>query len=243
MRSYAATVSDDRPAAQPQHDAGTLGQTLAVVPRIETNAAAPRGAAGCVPADHRGTDTWLLEPHDPDQPIEPDQPAAGGRRPQCGLSGRADGAGAVCRRGDRHLLVADRGRGPGAGDGRLRAGVGDVFPVGPTRVTCTATDAAAATATCGFDVNVQRVPQLTRTKFLAFGDSVTAGEVTAPALGGATFGPWLDRRPGRDADGGVSGRPQRAADPSLFAAAHHRRERRRCPRSWRPKRWHVFATR
>jgi lysophospholipase L1-like esterase len=35
---------------------------------------------------------------------------------------------------------------------------------------------------------VQRVPQLTRTKFLAFGDSVTAGEVTAPALGPATTG-------------------------------------------------------
>jgi lysophospholipase L1-like esterase len=48
-------------------------------------------------------------------------------------------------------------------------------------VRCTATDATQATASCSFSVNVNApVPQLARTKFLAFGDSMTAGEVSRP---------------------------------------------------------------
>ena len=54
-------------------------------------------------------------------------------------------------------------------------------------MTCRATDAATQAASCSFNVTVSLVPQLTRTKFLAFGDSFTAGEV-ATATGGAAVG-------------------------------------------------------
>jgi lysophospholipase L1-like esterase len=45
-----------------------------------------------------------------------------------------------------------------------------------------ASDAAGTTRTCGFSVIVtaQVSPRLSRTKFLSFGDSLTAGEVTVP---------------------------------------------------------------
>jgi lysophospholipase L1-like esterase len=55
---------------------------------------------------------------------------------------------------------------------------GSLFPVGTTSVQCTATDASATTRSCSFSVTVaQPAPQLSRTKFLAFGDSTTIGEV------------------------------------------------------------------
>ena len=56
---------------------------------------------------------------------------------------------------------------------------GAPFPIGSTRVTCGATDARGATASCSFNVNVAP-PPLSRTTLLAFGDSMTAGEITAP---------------------------------------------------------------
>lgn len=56
---------------------------------------------------------------------------------------------------------------------------GAPFPIGTTRVTCGATDARGSTATCSFNVNIAP-PPLSRTTFLAFGDSMTAGEITAP---------------------------------------------------------------
>jgi lysophospholipase L1-like esterase len=56
-----------------------------------------------------------------------------------------------------------------------------MFPIGATTVRCTATDAVQASASCSFAVTVTApVPQITRTKFLAFGDSMTAGEVSRP---------------------------------------------------------------
>jgi lysophospholipase L1-like esterase len=59
---------------------------------------------------------------------------------------------------------------------------GSLFPIGTTEVQCTATDAAPSTRSCSFSVNVTAAPpQLTRTKFMAFGDSTTAGEVPVPA--------------------------------------------------------------
>lgn len=61
---------------------------------------------------------------------------------------------------------------------------GATFPLGATTVGCTATDAAARQAVCGFTVTVSRLPTLQRTSFLAFGDSVTAGEVTSPTTSG-----------------------------------------------------------
>ncbi|MCL4811246.1 MAG: HYR domain-containing protein [Vicinamibacteraceae bacterium] len=59
---------------------------------------------------------------------------------------------------------------------------GTTFAIGTTSVRCTATDATSATASCTFDVVVAPPPgRLTATTFLAFGDSVTAGEITVAA--------------------------------------------------------------
>ncbi len=60
---------------------------------------------------------------------------------------------------------------------------GTTFPIGSTTVTCTATDGLNRTASCTFDVAVRKLPQLSRTRFLAFGDSITAGEVSFPVAG------------------------------------------------------------
>ncbi len=60
---------------------------------------------------------------------------------------------------------------------------GSLFPIGTTAVSCVATDQLNRTASCGFAVVVTRIPQLSRTRFLAFGDSTTAGEVVAPVAG------------------------------------------------------------
>ena len=61
------------------------------------------------------------------------------------------------------------------------------FPIGSTEVTCTATDSLSRTGTCSFAVNISKLPTLSRTRFLAFGDSITAGEVTVP-VGSLTSG-------------------------------------------------------
>ena len=61
-------------------------------------------------------------------------------------------------------------------------GSGSVFPVGETTVRCTARDADNAEASCTFPVAV-RVPQtITKTKFMAFGDSITEGAVSLAPL-------------------------------------------------------------
>ncbi len=52
---------------------------------------------------------------------------------------------------------------------------GSAFTPGITSVTCTATDAAGQRATCSFAVTITRPPQLTVTRFLAYGDSITWG--------------------------------------------------------------------
>lgn len=64
---------------------------------------------------------------------------------------------------------------------------GTPFSVGTTRVSCAASDARNASASCTFNVNVAP-PPLSRTAFLAFGDSMTEGEVTAPVSTGAATG-------------------------------------------------------
>lgn len=53
----------------------------------------------------------------------------------------------------------------------------DTFPVGTTAVACTATDALGQQGTCSTMVTVEVPPVLPVTDFLAFGDSLTAGEV------------------------------------------------------------------
>jgi lysophospholipase L1-like esterase len=57
---------------------------------------------------------------------------------------------------------------------------GSEFPVGSSPVTCNASDQASQTAACSFSVIVEAIPQIAKTKFLAFGDSITQG-VTSPA--------------------------------------------------------------
>ena len=57
---------------------------------------------------------------------------------------------------------------------------GTKFPIGETRVDCTARDNRARTATCSITIRVSKAASLSRTRFLAFGDSITAGEVTFP---------------------------------------------------------------
>jgi lysophospholipase L1-like esterase len=57
-------------------------------------------------------------------------------------------------------------------------GSGNEFPNGTTVVTCEAVDAAARKGSCTFSVVVTLVPRIERTKFLAFGDSITEGKRT-----------------------------------------------------------------
>ena len=52
---------------------------------------------------------------------------------------------------------------------------GSTFPLGSTIVTCTAVDALARQASCNFAVTVTAAPRISKTKFLAFGDSITYG--------------------------------------------------------------------
>lgn len=52
---------------------------------------------------------------------------------------------------------------------------GSTFPLGSTTVSCTATDSLQRTATCSFAVTITPTPRIAKTKFLAFGDSITYG--------------------------------------------------------------------
>lgn len=55
------------------------------------------------------------------------------------------------------------------------------FPVGATTVQCTATASNNQTGSCTFQVTVTPPqPRISKTNFLAFGDSLTLGEVTTP---------------------------------------------------------------
>lgn len=55
------------------------------------------------------------------------------------------------------------------------------FPVGASTVTCTVYDALSQTASCSFDVAVAAVPRLLKTRFMAFGDSLTEGKLSSLA--------------------------------------------------------------
>jgi lysophospholipase L1-like esterase len=57
---------------------------------------------------------------------------------------------------------------------------GSAFAPGTHTVTCTATDQLSRQATCTFRIVINRLPQLQQTRFVAFGDSITAG-VYSPA--------------------------------------------------------------
>ena len=60
---------------------------------------------------------------------------------------------------------------------------GGVFGIGSTPGTCWASDALQQTASCDFQVTVLGPPKLAVTRFLAFGDSITAGVVSSPGGG------------------------------------------------------------
>jgi lysophospholipase L1-like esterase len=61
-------------------------------------------------------------------------------------------------------------------------GSSSIFPVGESTVRCTATDADTVRASCEFSVAI-RVPRtISKTKFMAFGDSITAGAVSLAPL-------------------------------------------------------------
>jgi lysophospholipase L1-like esterase len=55
---------------------------------------------------------------------------------------------------------------------------GTIFPVGLTSVGCTAADALARQATCGFTVTVTSTVRVQYTRFVAFGDSLTEGKLS-----------------------------------------------------------------
>jgi lysophospholipase L1-like esterase len=57
---------------------------------------------------------------------------------------------------------------------------GSVFQIGATSAECIATDQRQRIDTCLFTVTVTEPPKISLTRFLAFGDSMTAGEVDAP---------------------------------------------------------------
>jgi len=66
---------------------------------------------------------------------------------------------------------------------------GATFPVGSSSVECIATDALKRTASCSFLVAVSPAPRLSRTRILAFGDSITAGDVVVPGTDDVLLAP------------------------------------------------------
>jgi lysophospholipase L1-like esterase len=62
---------------------------------------------------------------------------------------------------------------------------GSAFAVGATPVSCTTRDGGQRTASCAFSVTVTRAPQLQASRFMAFGDSITAGVIPEVCTGGA----------------------------------------------------------
>jgi lysophospholipase L1-like esterase len=63
---------------------------------------------------------------------------------------------------------------------------GSTFPVGSSTVACTATDSRQRSSSCAFPIVVQSPARISLTKFVAFGDSITAGED-----GSNPLMPWL----------------------------------------------------
>ena len=65
---------------------------------------------------------------------------------------------------------------------------GAVFNIGMTPVSCTATDTKSVTAQCSFNVSVTVPPKISQTSFVAFGDSMTWGEVVSESSVAVTLG-------------------------------------------------------
>jgi lysophospholipase L1-like esterase len=60
------------------------------------------------------------------------------------------------------------------------AQAGSSFPIGQTLVTCTVVDSLQRQSSCNFNVTVTATPKLSKTSFVAFGDSLTFGTVRDP---------------------------------------------------------------
>jgi lysophospholipase L1-like esterase len=61
---------------------------------------------------------------------------------------------------------------------------GSVFDIGSKSVTCIGTDTKNVSAQCSFTVTLTAPPRLRVTNFVAFGDSMTRGEVVSEGFGG-----------------------------------------------------------
>jgi lysophospholipase L1-like esterase len=61
-------------------------------------------------------------------------------------------------------------------------GSSSMFAIGETAVRCTATDVNMTQASCGFRVTVRASQTIAKTKFMAFGDSITDGAVSLAPL-------------------------------------------------------------
>jgi len=59
-----------------------------------------------------------------------------------------------------------------------------LFPIGRTTVTCNGVDSRGVAASCALTVTVTSPPMLSLTHYVAFGDSITAGEITVIGEGG-----------------------------------------------------------
>jgi lysophospholipase L1-like esterase len=57
---------------------------------------------------------------------------------------------------------------------------GTTFPIGTTQVECVAADSLQRKASCNFSVAVSAPPRLRLTRIMAFGDSITEGQVVVP---------------------------------------------------------------
>jgi lysophospholipase L1-like esterase len=68
---------------------------------------------------------------------------------------------------------------------------GSAFVPGVTPVSCAATDAAGEHAACAFAITITRPTQLSVTRFVAYGDSITWGTDTPPA----PYAPYPDPPP------------------------------------------------
>jgi lysophospholipase L1-like esterase len=68
---------------------------------------------------------------------------------------------------------------------------GTEFKSGTTTVTCEAADSRQHKTSCTFSVVVTRIPQLLKTKFMAFGDSLTEGKTSLIARGAVVVPPAI----------------------------------------------------
>jgi lysophospholipase L1-like esterase len=127
----------------------------------------------------------------PTPPPPPPPPAAPAPTITCGgnVSATADVSGTARV---AYALPENHG-GEGAVTVNCTPESGATFPVGSTSVDCTIKDSLNRSASCSFSVIVTAAPRLRLTRFMAFGDSLTAGEIVVPG------GDDTETRPNPDA--------------------------------------------